>query len=156
MSLLDVPQWFPWNGSKRWIVKYLTPIFQTWTGGSYIEPFVGGGSISALMKIIFPNVKQYLSDANPWLMSAFQSQLINDCKIAENYMDIDYWRNLRDIDFTNLSVCERANRFAICLFTAWGNRWKSKMDGSMGSENPINKKFGSRMMRSTRISAPGL
>lgn len=138
----EIPQWFPWNGSKRWLVKHLAPIIQTWGGGGvYLEPFVGGGSISALVRCLFPDANQYLSDANPWVMAAFQSQLLGDRKVADNYTDIDYWRGLKDADLEGLTTVERANRFAICLFTAWGNRWKSKADGSMGTENPINKKF---------------
>jgi DNA adenine methylase len=138
----EIPQWFPWNGSKRWLVKHIAPIMQSWAGdGVYFDPFVGGGSISALVRGMFPDARQHLSDANPWVMSAFQSQLLDDREVVGNYTDTEYWRNLKDADLDNLSVLEKANRFAICLFTAWGNRWKSKSDGSMGTENPINKKF---------------
>ena len=138
----EIPQWFPWNGSKRWLVKHLASIIDAWDGdGVYFEPFVGGGSVSTLVRVLFPDAKQCLSDANPWVMAAFQSQLLDDRKIAENFTDTKYWRGLRDADLRSLTTIERANRFAICLFTAWGNRWKSKADGSMGTENPINNKF---------------
>ena len=90
---------------------------------------------------MFPNTKQYISDYNPWLISSFQSQLLDDCYVVKNYLDVEYWRSVKDIDFKTLTPIERANRFAICLYTAWGNRWKTKIDGSMGNENPINKKF---------------
>jgi DNA adenine methylase len=134
----EIPQWFPWNGSKRWLVKHLIPVFQGWAGqGKYIEPFVGGGSIATVVKSLF-QTKQYLSDANPWLISAFQSQVLG-CSVADNYADINYWRNLNDNDLPNLSVAERANRFAICLFTAWGNRWETRIEGSFRSTT--NPKF---------------
>ncbi len=134
-------KWFPWNGSKKWILKDISEILKLWTKeGDYIEPFVGSGSISYLAKKLFPEVKQIIADANPWLVSAFQCQL-NNCNVSEKFENIEYWRNLKDSDFENLTVEQRANRFAICLLTAWGNRWKSKKDGSMGSENPVNKKF---------------
>ena len=114
-----VTLWFPWNGSKRWLLKDIAQIMKKWQGsGIYIDPFVGGGSVSALAKEIFPTNKQYISDANPWLVAAFQSQMLYDRRIADNYLDIDYWRSLRDSDIDNLSMLEKANRFAICLFTS--------------------------------------
>lgn len=132
-------QWFPWNGSKRWLLPKLNPIFKQWNGkGKYIEPFVGGGSVSSSFRELFPDAPQVLGDANRWLMSAYQSQL-EDSFVAENYSDIDYWRNLKDSDFDSLSVNERANRFAICLFTAWGNRWETAKDGKFRST--INLKY---------------
>jgi DNA adenine methylase len=135
------------------MVERLTPILQQWEGkGTYIDPFVGGGSISALVRRLFPNTKQYVSDANPWLMAAFQSQ-IEGCTIADNYMAIDYWRALKDEDIGKLSVAEKANKFAVCLFTAWGNRWKSKADGSMGNENPVNPKFAKPEYLKKRLEA---
>lgn len=125
-------QWFPWNGSKRWIVEHLVPVFRTWHGGGrYIEPFVGGGSVAAAVAGLFDS-DQYLSDANPWLVAAFRSQ-IGGCGVAENYADVDYWRGLTDKDLPNLTVAEAANRFAVCLFTAWGNRWETRPDGKFRS-----------------------
>lgn len=146
-------QWFPWNGSKRWLVNDLTSIIEGWDGeGVFHDPFVGGGCVSSLVREKLPHVPQRLSDANPWLIAAFHSQLI-DCPIAPNYADVSYWRNLTDADFHNLSPVERANRFAICLLTAWGNRWKSKSDGSMGTENPVNKKFADPNYLMKRLDA---
>jgi len=131
--------WFPWNGSKRWLLNELTPIIKKWDGiGKFVDPFLGGGSISMVVKDIFPQTTQLVSDANPWLASAFVAQ--TDClKIPENYCDITYWRNLSDSDLATLSDVDRANRFAICLFTAWGNRWETSTDGRFRST--INKKY---------------
>src|SRR3954469_3357021 len=101
---ISIKQWFPWNGSKRWLIPHLAPIINTWAGrGIYIDPFVGGGSVSVLVRNMFPCVRQYVADANPWLMAAFKVQLLENCKIADNHMDIDYWRNLKDSDCDNLS-----------------------------------------------------
>jgi hypothetical protein len=133
-----IQQLFPWSGSKRWLVPHLVPVFKKWQGqGRYIEPFVGGGSVAAVVKWMF-NTDQYLSDANPWLISVFQSQ-IDGGATSNNYADVEYWRNLSDIDLPSLSVIEKANRFAVCLFTAWGNRWGTKPDGVFRST--VNSRY---------------
>lgn len=135
------PVWFPWNGSKRWLLPSLTPILREWPGrGKYVEPFVGSGAVSRFMRDTFPRSQQVVGEINPWLVSAYQAQ-IERMALPENYLDIDYWRSLTDSDIPRLTTQEQASRFAVCLFTAWGNRWKSRDDGSMGSENPINPKF---------------
>ena len=140
VETLSVPSWFPWNGSKRWLLNDLVPIFSLWNGsGRYIEPFVGGRSVSATIRSMFPGVPQVLSDANPWLVSAYESQLSAAIEFPANYSDVQYWRNLTDADLSNLSVSDRANRFAICLFTAWGNRWETKPDGIFRST--VNSKY---------------
>lgn len=137
-------QYFPWNGSKRWLIDKLSAVMKTWDGcGVYVDPFVGGGSVSRLVREMFPNARQRLSDANPWLAAAFRSQLTG-CGMATNYADIGYWRGLKDADIGTLTDSEQVTRFAVCLFTAWGNRWKSRADGSMGTENPVNLKFTSQ------------
>jgi site-specific DNA-adenine methylase len=62
--------------------------------------------------------------------------------LLPNALDYDYWRNVRDHDLPNLTTQEQATRFASCLFTAWGNRWKTEDDGHFtASSTPVNPKF---------------
>lgn len=129
---------FPWNGSKEWLVPELKPIFGLWNGrGRYFEPFVGGGSVTLMSRTMF-RCPQYLADANPWLVSAFDAQ-IKGCSIHPDYSDVKFWRNLTDADLPRLTVAEKANRFAICLYTAWGNRWETRADGSF--RQTVNPRF---------------
>ena len=68
--------WFPWNGSKNWMLGHLEPVLAQWPAkGRYIEPFVGGGSVSQLVRKLHPEASQVLGDANPWLISAYEQQL---------------------------------------------------------------------------------
>ena len=132
--------WFPWNGSKRWLLNDMWITFKKWDGqGRYIEPFVGGGCVSRLVKELFPATSQIISDANPWLISAFQQQALSGPKISDKYLEIDYWRGLNDSDLSSLSTLDKANRFAICLLTAWGNRCETIKDGTFRST--VNKKY---------------
>lgn len=60
----------------------------------------------------------------------------------ENFVDISYWRSLDDSHLPHLSLHERATRFAVCLLTAWGNRWKTEADGRFtSSSTPVNPKY---------------
>jgi site-specific DNA-adenine methylase len=89
-------QWFPWNGSKRWLLPRLSAVIGEWSPGSsgrFIDPFCGGGSVSALVRHEHPAVAQVLSDANPWLMSAFEWQLAaQPYTVLDDVFDIDRWR----------------------------------------------------------------
>jgi len=139
-------QFFPWNGSKRWLLDHLIPIINQWSGeGRYIEPFVGSGSISYAVRQIKPNVPQIIADANPWLSSVFKYQTKDSLDfIAKEYSieEIEKWRSMSDNDLKRLTTEEQVLRFAICLFTAWGNRWKTEDDGRFtNSSTPVNPKF---------------
>lgn len=146
------PHWFPWNGSKRWLLNDLIPIIEQWDGkGRYFEPFLGSGVLSAAVRSRFLDSPHFLSDLNPWLLSAFEHQkLIVLPEIAqglsaedwllqehpttsyilpENYQDYSYWRKLTDADFSSLEIKDRATRFAICLLSSWGNRWLVNKEG---------------------------
>ena len=127
--------WFPWNGSKSWLIPSLREIIHRWPGkGRYIEPFVGSGAISRIVRAEFPDVPQLLGDANPWLMSAYEWQASGlPYRLPDNWADVDYWRSLTDADLPNLSVMQRATRFAVCLHTAWGQRWETCKDGTFRS-----------------------
>lgn len=139
--------WFPWNGSKRWMLPYLEEVLNSWnprSGARYIEPFIGGGSVSYLARQVHPEVPQLVGDANPWLVSVYDWQILGlaPYSLPSNYMDVDYWRGLRDADLGSLSVTDRATRFAVCLLTAWGHRWKTEDDGRFTSSSaPVNKEW---------------
>jgi site-specific DNA-adenine methylase len=120
----------------------LIPLLSLWHGnGKYVEPFVGGGSVSYIMRQLFPEAKHCLSDANKWLMSAYDSQLLPapDLSMPITQEWIEGMRNANDVDYCSMTTNERALRFATCLYTAWGNRWEAKDDGAFKST--ANKKY---------------
>ena len=136
-------KWFPWNGSKRSLLPYLQQAFAAYPQtGRYFEPFVGGGSVSFLFRSLYPDTPQHLSDLNPWLCAAYKMQKEDVAPLLSNALDYNYWRNIRDQDLSGMTLQEQATRFASCLFTAWGNRWKTEADGHFTpSSTPVNPKF---------------
>lgn len=137
--------WFPWNGSKRWLLSKLSSILRVVPSfNAYIEPFVGGGSVSYLMRHLYPNIPQNIADANPWLIAAYSQQVIEPIgyDIDEVATKILWYRKLTDADLEHLDVHQQALRFAICLMTAWGNRWETHSSGEFRST--INARFCER------------
>lgn len=151
--MLEPLSWFPWNGSKRWMIPHIAKVFSQWDPAPtarYIEPFVGGGSVSHAMRQIHPTVPHLLGDANPWLVSLYQWQVLKKpYTLPTNFADVPYWRALKDSDIPNLSTEEQANRFAVCLLTAWGNRWETQADGVFRST--VNKKWVAPSYLATRL-----
>jgi len=133
--------WFPWNGSKTWLLHDLEPVLRLWNGkGRFIEPFVGGGSVSRLVRRLHPAAPQIVADANQWLVSSYaQARSGSPYKTPPNIGNTNYWRALSDSDFGSLSVTARATRFAVCLLSAWGNRWETHGDGRFRST--VNQKW---------------
>lgn len=132
---------FPWNGAKTRMVDVLTPYIEAWGGnGRWVEPFLGSGVVSRLTRTLYPNVPQVVGDMNPWLMSAHESWFGG--RVAPPTTDdvtadrISYYRSIKDSDFVDLSHRDRALRFLVCLYSAWGNRWQTHEDGSFAT--PIN------------------
>lgn len=127
--------WFPWNGSKKWMLGSLEQVFRRWPAeGRFIDPFCGGGSVSYLAKTLWPKTAQRVSDANPWLMSVFEWQTANEVyRVPRNFLNTSHWRKLKDEDLSKLTLQEQATRFAVCLLTAWGNRWETHSTGEFRS-----------------------
>lgn len=149
-------QWFPWNGSKRWLLPRLADTFRGWGGdGRFIDPFCGGGSVSRLIRQLFPTTPHVLADANPWLMSVFEWQTAGMAyAIPKNFTDVSYWRALRDADLPSLTLHAKATRFAVCLLTAWGNRWKTEADGGFtSSSTPVNARYCEPSFLRRRLAA---
>lgn len=123
------------------MVAHLEPVFARWSArGRFYDPFCGGGSVSYLAKQMWAGVPQSVSDANPWLMSVFEWQTADSgYRLPKNFLDTDYWRGLHDGDLAGLSPAHRATRFAVCLLTAWGNRWETQPDGRFRST--INRRY---------------
>ena len=138
-------RWFPWNGSKRWLIDPLAQELRNYGGtGKYLDPFVGGGSVSFLMRQVHPSVPQAVSDANPWLAACYERQIARDFRVElpDNLFDYEYWRALTDDLIGELDLHDKVLRFAVCLTTAWGNRWKTETDGNFTkSSTPTNPKF---------------
>lgn len=147
--------WFPWNGSKLWLLDRLTPLLASYTGnGRYYEPFVGCGIVSETMKRLNPSIAQNINDINPWLTSAFKNQLNSGSyQLPPEIYNVELWRSYKDCECAELGTFLATVRFAVCLYSAWGNRWKSKPDGSMGNENPVNPKFCEAIYLNKKLTA---
>lgn len=131
---------FPWNGSKRWLAPQLSEVFSRWDRrGRFVDPFVGGGSVSKLVRAAMPEVPQVLGDANLWLAAVYERQVSGSPVDLARFAEVAHWRGLRDADASALSVGDRALRFAVCLLTAWGNRWETRADGAFRST--LNPKY---------------
>lgn len=138
--------WFPWNGSKRWLLGSIAEVVALWSGSRYIEPFVGGGCVSQLVRHLKPKASQLVGDKNPWLLAAYEVQAstvdAEDVVPSARQLTrawIDRQRALVDDDLAQLTPEERALRFAACLFTAWGNRWEIRPTGEFRST--VNKRY---------------
>lgn len=137
--------WFPWNGSKRWLLSELTTCFRAWrphTTARFFDPFCGSGAVSQRVRELLP-ITQVIGDANPWLAAllAAQQHATPVC-VPADFMDFDRWRSYTDDDYAHLSADERAQRFAVCLHTAWGHRWKTDASGKFtASSAPLDPKF---------------
>lgn len=133
--------WFPWNGSKRWLLPHIHEVVKDWSGGTFFEPFVGGGSVSYMMRQL-TDAPHVLGDRNAWLISAFDAQRVQVDVPDQDDLDlawIESQRALTDDEHGALSSDQAAMRFAACLLTAWGNRWEVRDDGSFRST--VNKKY---------------
>lgn len=135
-------QWFPWNGSKRWLLGDLGPVLDEWDGnGRFIDAFCGSGMVSRLARSKFSSSSQIVADANPWLMSMFSWQTCADKSLdhVHECKDVQYWRNLTDQSLSDLDWNKRSLRFLVCLLTAWGNRWETAPNGRFRST--VNEKY---------------
>lgn len=134
---------FPWNGAKTRLIDTLTPYLQAWGGrGRWVEPFLGSGVVSRHVREIYPNTPQIVGDANPWLMAGHKHWLQGGVEPPTledvSKESIERYRTHTDADFDSLSERDQALRFFVCLYSAWGNRWQTKSDGTFAT--PINTK----------------
>lgn len=137
---MSAERYFPWNGSKRWLLPQIEALLRQWDGGGrFIEPCVGGGSVSRLARALFPAAPQLVGDANPWLAGVYAQQILGSPTIPGNFHDVKFWRSLKDSDLAALPLEQIAVRFAVCLLTAWGNRWECHDDGEFRST--VNQKY---------------
>ena len=57
-----------WAGGKRWLVPYLTDLWQSHSSRQYVEPFCGGLAVSLGLR---PNIA-VLNDVNPHLINFYR------------------------------------------------------------------------------------
>lgn len=102
-------------------------------GGRWIEPFLGSGVVSQLVRQTLPQVNMIVGDQNPWLIAAHQHWFGGKTAPVEpsdvTLDQINKYRNMTDKDFAGLPDRERALRFMVCLYSAWGNRWATNDKG---------------------------
>jgi len=135
---------FPWNGAKTRLVEQLEHYIREWgapAGSRWIEPFLGSGVVSRHVRTMFPKTPMVVGDSNPWLMAAHRYWLSGSVapptKADVTDAQIERWRNTTNSELSQLSEREQALRFLVCLYSAWGNRWQTKPDGTFAT--PINK-----------------
>lgn len=130
---MDKFGWFPYNGSKRWMLGHLEPLFCSWSGsGRFIDPFCGGGAPSWLARKTHPEVSQLLSDVDPWLLACYRVQTNGLAPvIPKDFANLKDWYLLGDDDLSRLSTEEQALRFMITSLTAWGHRLEPKPRGTL-------------------------
>lgn len=132
---------FPWNGAKTRMVESLSMFIKQWEGnGRWIEPFLGSGVVSKHVATLYPKTHQILGDSNQWLIAAHKYWL-NGLVDPPTLLDVTpervhYYRGLKDHEYNFIPERDRALRFMICLYSAWGNRWQTKEDGTFST--PIN------------------
>lgn len=123
------------------MLPVLSTYIRMWGGkGRWLEPFCGSGVVSKLVREIHPRVPQVVGDLNPWLMAA-QEHWLSGRVAPPNAADVtpervQFYRAITNKDFALLSERDRALRFLVCLYSAWGNRWQTHDDGSFAT--PIN------------------
>lgn len=132
---------FPWNGSKVRLLPTLEPYLRSWGGeGRFVEPFLGTGIVSRMVREMYPHVRIVAGDANPWLISAQKHWLSGTCGLPTEAdvtsSEVERMRRTTDAEYPLMSERDRARRFLTCLFSAWGNRWQTNKDGSFST--PIN------------------
>lgn len=120
--------WFPWNGSKRWLIPRLEGMFGT-DFARYVDPFVGSGVLPRILRCTRPKIPMLVSDVNPWLMGMYEHQQIPSQPLPTHAVEVSRWREMTSADASGLDPFHRAIRFGVCLLTAWGNRWKTEQDG---------------------------
>lgn len=120
----------PWNGAKRWMAADLAAVLQQMPRPQrYIEPFVGGGAVSHLVRRTWREVPQRVSDANPWLAAIYERMIAGPDAPIPDGLDVHAARSMTDQAAAAMTVHDRALRFAVCVTTAWANRWKTEIDG---------------------------
>lgn len=136
---------FPWNGAKTRLIDTLEPYIRSWGGGGrWIEPFLGSGVVTRHVRMMFPGIPMVVGDTNPWLMAAHEYWLSG--KVAHptvadvSMVNIERFRRTTNAEFDSLSNRDKALRFLVCLYSAWGNRWQTHEDGKFLT--PINTARG--------------
>lgn len=138
---MKLVQAFPWNGSKGWLVGPLEQAFNAFSPTRYIDPFMGSGIPSKIARALWPNVPQVLGDINPWLVAFWKVCARKESLLLSPDFSIKNYRLLEDQALITLSDSSAAERFLVCLYSAWGNRWLTASSGKFTAT--LNKNWTS-------------
>lgn len=129
MSDAVIRRWFPWNGSKRWMAPSLADLFRQvrMQPRRFVDPFCGASTPARVWRHLHPSTPLQLSDANPWLVAMYERQLTGGG--VPLHTDIEGARAVMDTALPSMTADERAWRFLLCLYSAWGNRWQQNEMG---------------------------
>lgn len=106
---------FPWNGAKTRMTTVLFPYLRAWGGkGRWIEPFLGSGVVSRMVRDMYPNTEHVIGDLNPWLMAAHQhwlTGLVEPPTLADVTMErIQSWKPTMTSDSPGPRMSSRSRR----------------------------------------------
>jgi DNA adenine methylase len=117
-----------WAGGKRWLIKNHPNIFPT-NYNTFIEPFVGGGSVYFHL---CPD-KAIISDLNSDLINTYES-IKNDWKYLFSLLKIhhrkhnpDYYYKIRDSNYSD--IYKKAARFIYLNRTCWNGLYRVNLNG---------------------------
>lgn len=126
-----------WAGSKQWAVeelkKYITP--ELLTGHTYIEPFIGGGSIAFSLE----HPDTIINDINPELINLYQvvadypEELIAELTEFAQFHSDKFYYTVRgwdqDPNFSNYSAIKRAARIVYLNKTGFNGLYRVNKKG---------------------------
>jgi DNA adenine methylase len=117
-----------WAGGKRWLIKQCPSIFPE-KYNTYIEPFLGSGSIFFFLE---PK-KAILSDINKDLINAYKiikntpDELYDILKEYHANHSKEFYYNIRDSEFSD--DIHRAARFIYLNRTCWNGLYRVNRKG---------------------------
>ncbi|WP_320165335.1 Dam family site-specific DNA-(adenine-N6)-methyltransferase [uncultured Trichococcus sp.] len=133
-----------WPGGKRWLTKKCPQIFSLKTN-TYIEPFVGGGSVYFFLE----HQNAIISDLNRDLIKTYQALAKDPNKILERLMDhqlnhcSDYFYKIRSIKYSD--SFDLAARFIYLNRTAFNGMYRVNQSGQfnvpIGTKTKIDYDF---------------
>jgi len=116
-----------WPGGKRWAAPVIAPLITASLGGTYYEPFLGGGAVFFHLR----PAKAVLCDVNPDLVETYQAVLRNPAGVIERLRRMrvnkrSYYETRADVPRGDL---QRAARFLYLNRTAYGGIYRLNREG---------------------------
>ena len=136
---IDLKPVFKWPGGKRRLAHDILPLIHV-GGGTYVEPFVGGGAILLALR---PK-KAIINDSNAELINTYTcirdhtDELLNALKMHESKNNADYFYSIRAKDripdfIANTPPVERAARILYLNKTCYNGLFRVNKAGQFNA-----------------------